>query len=114
MKTKTIFRKIQDHLRNLIWRFKIILRVLSTKHNFLISLDKEDMLNLINGNDYDIRCQYSGLREYYIGLIINKMSKIAYDDVDLVLLKAANQAEYDLYREKELLKDHEKRNNTGN
>lgn len=80
--------------------YKFTLRLMATKriwfgkyrHFFLVSLTRDDLIELIKDEDYNVAILTHGMRDYNV---IKTIKCIAdkYDDEDMILMKAEYEAD---------------------
>lgn len=77
-----------------ITKIKIIWRILTNQypHFVLLSVDKKNLVNLIEDKEVDVNIGYVGLRPYLFFKLIQESGKIK-SEIDMILDKAQFEAD---------------------
>jgi hypothetical protein len=80
-------------LIKMLWRIKIAFQVLFIhKHFVIISMRRQEGVNQLKGENYEMQIEYIGLQKYNAVLLIKHTAE-NFDDTDVVLLKAKFEAD---------------------
>lgn len=75
-----------------ITKIKIIWKIMTNQypHFVLLSVDKQNLINLIQDKDVDVKIGYVGLRPYLFFKLIQESGKMK-SDIDMILDKAQSK-----------------------
>lgn len=93
-------------MNKFIVKLTVIWKIITNQyqHFAVLNLTQEQLINLFSDEDFEVDVMYHGLQPYVVQRMINQCSTVK-DNIDMMLDKAAFEAEAELHKQQKDAKD---------